>query len=644
MTRWNILEIAFYGEDDLRRIITFEPDTVNIVTGASGTGKSAIIDAIDYCLGSKDCGLPFFVREHAVAVAILWAAGDRQMIVGRSIPRAGKGTEQMYVRTGRNISLPRSARELEGTTNRETARSMIERSFGIDDIDLPTASSTQKGRASVRDVTPYIFLSADVIVSKTNLLHDLNRPEKARDIKATLPYFLGAVDQQSVLAERRLRQLQIVLDRMEREAKDRDRSQARAAERAASLLAQAGSVGVRVEPLSEEPLLDQLKAAAVILALVQPSTPSEGDELNELEAERQVIVRDLQELRDRRRTLMFAGREASGYSSTVSSQAHKLGLIQHLALADGNCPVCHVKSETGRVVADQIRSSLTIVGEEVLAVDRLQPEIAREQDRVVEAITSKAAQLREVEARISGIIKQIDEGAAVATLEQGKALLLGRIRQFLEMSDEDSNDETGDTTALELEIAALRDQVDPDAKRDRLRDAEIMIGNYATQMLGDLPSELPVRGSRMTFVATPRISMIEPIRRAALKLSEIGSDQNYLAIHLALAFSLQKHLNTIDAPVPGILVIDQISRPYYPDGGDEKGIEDIAKDSDRQAMRKIVRFLFDETARQSGLQVILIEHAFISDDKDYVGAVRERWTSTTKGKLIPDNWPRRVSS
>ncbi|TIP54350.1 MAG: DUF3732 domain-containing protein, partial [Mesorhizobium sp.] len=70
MTRWNVREIALYGVGARRRTIEFDIDKVNVITGASGTGKSAIIDAIDYCLGSTDCRLPFFVRGHAVAVAV----------------------------------------------------------------------------------------------------------------------------------------------------------------------------------------------------------------------------------------------------------------------------------------------------------------------------------------------------------------------------------------------------------------------------------------------------------------------------------------------------------------------------------------------------------------------------------------------
>jgi hypothetical protein len=43
--------------------------------------------------------------------------------------------------------------------------------------------------------------------------------------------------------------------------------------------------------------------------------------------------------------------------------------------------------------------------------------------------------------------------------------------------------------------------------------------------------------------------------------------------------------------------------------------------------------------RRSGLQVILIEHAYFADDSRYVEATRERWTKRSGNALIPLHWP-----
>nr|WP_025827778.1 DUF3732 domain-containing protein [Acetobacter persici] len=645
MKRWNVRQIAFYGVGGRRRTLDFDIGRVNVITGASGTGKSAIIDAIDYCLGSSDCKLPFFVRNHATAVAIHWVREKTDLIVGRQIPKSGSGTSQMYVRTGQNLALPETAEDLEGHTNRETARALIENAFGIQDLDNEAAVvKGEKGRATVRDIPPYMFLSGDVIISRGTLLHDLNRPEKARDIKASLPYFLGAIDQDSVLAARRLRQLEAALTKIEREAAAKERSQTVLTERSMALLTQAFGVGLIPElpfpDASDSFLLGYLEDVAKNGISSTDTRDFEARAI--LEEERREVVAELQALRTKRQLLKQTIREATGYETAVSGQSHKLRLVEHLKLDDGRCPVCDTQNDVGLKMAAQIRESLNIVENEVLVADTVRPNLDDFSSRIEVQIKSQYGRLREIESQLSGLVRVDEESVKTGSLLQERARVVGRIDQFLETTAKDFQIGTVDTTSLMLEIESLKDIIDPQSRRERLRDAEIMVSSYATDMLGELPTEVPATASRVVFSSTPSISLIEPTRRTALTMAEIGSDQNYLAIHLALAFSLQKLFEGIAAPVPGLLVIDQISRPYYPKGGDEKRLQDMDKDDDQVAMQKIVRFLFEETARQAGLQVILIEHAYIEEDPEYVAAIKGRWTKASGVKLIPTDWPIRA--
>ena len=91
-------------------------------------------------------------------------------------------------------------------------------------------------------------------------------------------------------------------------------------------------------------------------------------------------------------------------------------------------------------------------------------------------------------------------------------------------------------------------------------------------------------------------------------MPDVGSDQNYLAVHVSLSFALQRYFESVAAPVPGVLVLDQISRPFFPNRGEDEDETEIAggeEDEDVQAMRRHIDFLFGETARRSGLQVLL---------------------------------------
>ena len=50
------------------RVVYFQPGTVNVITGASQTGKSAIVPIIDYCLGSGKCSIPVNVIRKTCGV------------------------------------------------------------------------------------------------------------------------------------------------------------------------------------------------------------------------------------------------------------------------------------------------------------------------------------------------------------------------------------------------------------------------------------------------------------------------------------------------------------------------------------------------------------------------------------------------
>lgn len=132
MIRWNIATIFFLSVSGERRDVTLTPDAMNIITGASGTGKSTLIKAIDYCLGSSKCELPAHVRRRVVALGVKWVAGPDEMIIARIVPPVGQDTSgYMYVQSGRDLSLPDQVEDLDGATNVEAAKAFIERAFGI---------------------------------------------------------------------------------------------------------------------------------------------------------------------------------------------------------------------------------------------------------------------------------------------------------------------------------------------------------------------------------------------------------------------------------------------------------------------------------------------------------------------------------
>ena len=64
------------------RTVDFALNKVNVITGDSRTGKSAIVPIIDYCLASSDCLIPRdIIRDNVTWYGLLVSLGGVALIV-----------------------------------------------------------------------------------------------------------------------------------------------------------------------------------------------------------------------------------------------------------------------------------------------------------------------------------------------------------------------------------------------------------------------------------------------------------------------------------------------------------------------------------------------------------------------------------
>lgn len=649
MTRWNIASIFFLGTGGRHREITFNPGEMNIITGASGTGKSAIIKAIDYCLGSSKCELPVHIRRRCLAVGVKWVADEQEMIIGRIIPPVGQTTStKMYASAGRNLPLPCTIEELDGATTLNTAKAFIERAFGIGDMkDKPNTPGGKNNRATVRQLPAYLFVSKEVIDSESVLLHGLDKVDKAPDIVASMPYFLGATDETSFKDERRLRQLQAALSRGEARELAMASAETALKRRAFNLLNEASHIGIAEKPSEKATEAELLKLVKeVSTTKLEANTYPVESELGSLHRIRRNTLSQLTEVKRKSQAARVALQEVEGFKGIITRQKGKLMLAEHFNLQNviPTCPVCESPSNKGQVTARALQSALMKVKDESIAVERVAPKLVEHNRELLGEVKKLNSKLRSTDDQIKTWLQQDDKVRTLNNLTQLRAHLLGRISFFLESSIDERQQILPDLSVIRAEIEQLQSRVNPDAREIKLRRAEAKISQFASQTFLKLPTVAPCIGSELEFSSRPQVAVIEAETNELLRMPDVGSDQNYLAIHISLSFALQHYFEIINAPVPGVLILDQISRPYFPTSGldvDETEIKGGDEDEEVMAMREHINFLFNEVESRTGLQVILIEHAYFADDPRYVAATQQRWTRASKDALIPLEWSTR---
>ncbi len=649
MKRWNISKIFFFSADGKsRRDIDLDPGSVNIVTGASGTGKSALIKAIDYCLGSKNCDIPVFIRRKCIAVGVKWNRGDDELIVARLVPPASAGTStKMYVTSGRSLNVPESVSDFDGRTSVTSAKSYLEKVFGISDSAITDESGyITKGRTTIRHITPYLFVTKEVIDSESVLLHGLNDPDKAQGILDSIPYFLGITSGETAIAERRLRYLRRQVEFIERRAAEAESEETLFLQRARGLLFESAALGLTNSPeagTSENKILGMLNAVAAqpVDKIDYPETP----DLYVLQQERREIILELSSLKSDLRSIQQTFREASGFDSAVTRQLSKIKLAEHFNLDAilPTCPMCSSHTAAGIDSANRLRDTLSHIRKESKAIARVYPELDDIRQGLDAKISEQREKLRLSEQKIRAANSQSENLQRMSDFMRSRDHLLGRISYFLETSSALAHENTADASAYIQEIEEIEAQLDRTGIERKTRVVEDTISRSASEIFDILPKVDPCLNADLYFdVRKVDITVAERTGDSSLlSLAEIGSDQNYLAIHIALAFSLQRYLAKRNAPVPGLLILDQVSRPYYPTNDESDEYVITSENEDAVAMRKHINFIFSEVAKNAGLQVLLIEHAYFPDDQRYVAATKERWTKASKKALIPVDWPTR---
>jgi chaperonin cofactor prefoldin len=511
-----------------------------------------------------------------------------------------------------------------------------------DNIHEPPIGQTRLAlSANIRHALALCFQPQDEIIRRQQLFHGASDNFFAQALKDTLPYFLGAVDDQHVRKREELRRLREQLRACERQLSELKSLSGDGISKAAALLAQARDVGLsRSMANSWKETIDALReVGSTPIAAVHTDLP-EKQEYSRLVAERNRLLEEQCRLRDEISSVRAFERDENGYSREASVQRARLTSIGIFEGSDPghSCPLCsQVLPDAATVPAvAQVKVLLTDVSSRLEAVTRAAPQIEKaiaELDSRLQNVQSDLAKNRlEMEAirRSSDQLQKIEDDSAK------RALIIGRISLYLE-----SLPELPDTRAIEEQRHRLREQCS--ALEDELSDERIMeridsITSILGRRMTDWARDLELEHSKFPLrLDLKKLTIVADTADGPVPMDRMGSGENWVGYHLIGHLALHEWFTERSRPVPRFLFLDQPSQVYFPAEKDIDGSMDLVEEDDRQAVSRMFRFVFSVIEKLSpNFQVVITEHADINEDW-YQDAVVERWRGGLK--LIPDDWP-----
>ena len=149
---FTVRSVYLYSFSGDCRTVEFKGYGLNVITGRSKTGKSSIIDILDYCFGREQC----YVAEGVIRHHVSWYGVEIQnqndvLFVGRRNPPVENNTSpDIYIRRGQFNSPPQYS-DLKKNTTREALIRLLTRFAGIaENENRPLQGTRRPLQATIR--------------------------------------------------------------------------------------------------------------------------------------------------------------------------------------------------------------------------------------------------------------------------------------------------------------------------------------------------------------------------------------------------------------------------------------------------------------------------------------------------------------
>lgn len=632
-------EILVYSHDGQKRQIAFAKSGLNIITGESKSGKSAIIHILDYCLGSKNCHIPLgIIREKVAWYAVRLILDDGELFVARKNPDVGKKTSYEIFLDTQPAASPETHKELDANSNLDGLRKVLLSAVGIDEnLHIPAEGQTRDPlEANFRHAIIYSFQDQSLIDNKNQLFYSQNESFVELAIRDTLPYFLGAVDRDELLNQNRLANLKRRLKQLEKQLAVAISWQEASIDRAQAFLAEARQVrliGPEQRPVSPDTVFGLL-ADVLSMTLEDSEFMDTDDELEKLEDVRDGLRDEYFAIGKRIDDALSLSVSRKEYGKELLEQRARLSLLPE---SDGEavvCPLCHKVDEASQGLLELLSNEISDVSDRIAELQvhgpRLQAHISRLEKRQAEL----REQISTSQAQINNILAQAEQLREIRNLQARRARVQGRISAFLEQQSSSEERDELELKAEELRrsIAQIESNIEGEDFFARLRNAEANLERLMTEYARELQLE---HSDGQTRLDTRRLTVVSETRYGSIPLEDMGSGDNWVGCHVISHLALHNWFRAKNRPVPAFVVFDQPSKAHYPPELDDlSGVDD----DDRQSVVRLFRFMYEKCEMDRPFQTIVLDHA---DEKEdwFQDSVIERWREGEK--LVPDHWPSR---
>lgn len=611
------------------RVIPFEENKVNIITGYSQRGKSALISIIDYCLGSGECNIPVGpIREKVEVFALYVRFEDHYFFIGRENYDESKSTMYFYREEVRGENLLLRSNEWlkyknEYRVNLEYVKKQLNFLAGFKNIGNDGENNFNRP-ASFRDTAAFQFQPQNIIANPTTMFYKTESWEHLQKLKTIFPLILGYSSYEILNLRAEIQELEVNRNKLSTKIEE-VRTQYEGWQRDIyEYYMEAISLNLTNSDMDiKSSSVDQIKQElSTIVANIKEgnlfkkgSANRYNEKLQDLGQKRDILLRELNNLRIRLNKIELIDNSKEQYISDVASEKEKrLKPVEWFLQQDGTniCPFCN--SESTKAIDELLSLS------EERARNR---KVLEHSKSLLFSFDKERNSLRKEINAVENSIDQIDSSLKVVSNEDKiSQRTVQKTYEFAGKLDHaiENLNKISPSGLLTQELEELERQVW--SKKKRLRELELKFDkalslSKLSRLIGKYVILLPIeeKYNRKVYLDPDQslnIKVEDTTTKNVYFLSRLGSGANYMGYHLSTLFGLHEFFHDLKETnkpnyVPSFLVLDQPSQVYYPeefkpqeDGKGSKDIEDT-----RKIFETCAAFMSNT---DNEIQLIILEH------------------------------------
>ena len=639
-----IKQIVIFNKNGEKRFVPFSKG-LNIITGDSKTGKSALIEIVDYCLFSSRSSIPVGkITDFAKLFVVIYEVNDFYIVIGRPAPSTNN-IRSAYLKietiydTIKDISYDYFD-DITLKPIKDDVQTDFEELLGLS-LKKLESEYENFGKLSIRDTVSFLFQHQNLIANKHALFYRFDDLIKRKRVIQALPVLLGIADSEYYQLVNKIKEIK---KQIKAENKDLERIKQQSTNQSKNIkeLIQIYYTLLDItldDNISGKKLIEIGKNLPLPPKILANQSKS-YTKISQLKNEREILYVEKNEIEEAISNLLSNSDDSLEYAKHLRKTIAKQRFNTETSL---HCPLCdNSVTEINENIAKLQKSKDNLI-EELTKLNTF----SKDSTQIIEKFRLDK---RKITFRINSITKNIDlltqESAEYKSRKAKREEIIfkkGVIETTINNILENNN-----LSKFRTELDALNKQLKfYNKKLSRYEElnqfketTELFLKNHMDRIANKLDFEKELEPINFHF-NIDSFNFYHKHKSDKIRLDEMGSGANWLACHLSIFLSfLHLSCSNPKSIVPSFLMIDQPSQVYFPKTAKKDEMTDSHDknnfDNDIEQVRNIFKVLNEEieliyNTTKVKPQIIVLEHA---NDNEFKQFIIKEWDKNNGDGLI----------